>query len=70
MLCCNEIPEIRAPIFRPPFSFPDIPSLEVSIHLLLVEDVGQVAAAAVLSVLHGSHEDTSTALFPVVSMYE
>lgn len=31
-------------------------------HLLLVEDVGQVAATAVLAVLHGSHEDTSAAL--------
>jgi hypothetical protein len=30
-------------------------------HLLLVEDVGQVAATAVLAVLHGSHEDTSAA---------
>ena len=28
----------------------------------LVEDVGQVAATAVLAVVHGSHEDTSTAL--------
>lgn len=32
-------------------------------HLLgLVENVGEVAAAAVLAVVHGSHEDTSTAL--------
>lgn len=31
-------------------------------HLLLVEDVGQVAATTVLAVLHGSHEDTSAAL--------
>lgn len=32
-------------------------------HLLgLVEDVGEVAAAAVLAVVHGSHEDTSAAL--------
>jgi hypothetical protein len=28
----------------------------------LIEDVGQVAAAAVLAVVHGGHEDTSTAL--------
>jgi hypothetical protein len=28
----------------------------------LVEDVGQVAATAVLAVVHGSHEDTGTAL--------
>lgn len=28
----------------------------------LVEDVGKVAAAAVLAVVHGSHEDTGTAL--------
>ena len=28
----------------------------------LVEDVGQVAATAVLTVVHGGHEDTSTAL--------
>lgn len=28
----------------------------------LVEDVGQVAASAVLAVVHGSHEDTGTAL--------
>jgi hypothetical protein len=32
-------------------------------HLLgLVEDVGEVALAAVLTVVHGSHEDTGTAL--------
>ena len=30
--------------------------------LLLVEDVGEVAATAVLAVVHGSHEDTGTAL--------
>ena len=28
----------------------------------LIEDVGQVAATAVLAVVHGSHEDTGTAL--------
>ena len=28
----------------------------------LVEDVGEVAATAVLAVVHGSHEDTGTAL--------
>jgi hypothetical protein len=28
----------------------------------LVENVGEVAASAVLAVVHGSHEDTSTAL--------
>ena len=28
----------------------------------VVEDVGKVAATAVLTVVHGSHEDTSTAL--------
>jgi len=28
----------------------------------LVKDVGQVAATAVLAVVHGSHEDTGTAL--------
>lgn len=28
----------------------------------LVEDVGQVALSAVLAVVHGGHEDTSTAL--------
>lgn len=28
----------------------------------LIEDVGQVALAAVLAVVHGSHEDTGTAL--------
>jgi hypothetical protein len=34
------------------------------VHLLgLVKDVGEVALAAVLTVLHGSHEDTSTALY-------
>jgi hypothetical protein len=33
------------------------------VHLLgLVEDVGEVALAAVLTVVHGSHEDTGTAL--------
>jgi hypothetical protein len=31
-------------------------------HLLLIEDVGQVATTAVLAILHGSHEDTSAAL--------
>jgi len=31
-------------------------------HLVLVEDVGQVAAATVLTILHGGHEDTGTAL--------
>ena len=32
-------------------------------HLLsLVKDVGQVATSTVLAVVHGSHEDTSTAL--------
>jgi len=30
--------------------------------LRLVEDVGQVATSAVLAVVHGGHEDTSTAL--------
>jgi hypothetical protein len=35
----------------------------VSIRLFgLVENVGEMAAAAVLAVVHGSHEDTSTAL--------
>jgi hypothetical protein len=33
----------------------------------LVEDVGQVAATAVLAVVHGSHEDTGTALRKSVS---
>jgi hypothetical protein len=33
----------------------------------LVEDVGQVAATAVLAVVHGSHEDTGTALEKNVS---
>lgn len=28
----------------------------------LVEDVGEVALSAVLTVVHGSHEDTGTAL--------
>jgi hypothetical protein len=39
-------------------------SLSLSFHalhlLLLVEDVGEMAAAAVLAVVHGGHEDTST----------
>lgn len=36
-----------------------------SLHLFrLVEDVGEVALSAVLTVVHGSHEDTSTALSP------
>ena len=30
--------------------------------LLLVENVGKVAPTAVLAVVHGSHEDTGTAL--------
>jgi hypothetical protein len=35
---------------------------EFGCRLLLVEDVGQVAATTVLTVRHGSHEDTGTAL--------
>ena len=35
----------------------------------LVEDVGEVAATAVLAVVHGSHEDTGTALKGDVSNY-
>ena len=36
---------------------------DLSIHLFrLVENVGEVALSAVLTVVHGSHEDTSTAL--------
>lgn len=34
----------------------------VMLHLLLVENVGKVASAAVLAVVHGSHEDTGAAL--------
>jgi len=30
--------------------------------LRVVKDVGEVATAAVLAVVHGSHEDTGTAL--------
>lgn len=30
--------------------------------LWVVKDVGEVATAAVLAVVHGSHEDTGTAL--------
>lgn len=33
----------------------------------LVEDVGEVAATAVLAVVHGSHEDTGTALKNVLA---
>lgn len=33
------------------------------LELLLLEDVGEVAATAVLAVLHGGHEDTGTALW-------
>ena len=29
----------------------------------LVEDIGEVALSAVLAVVHGSHEDTGTALW-------
>jgi hypothetical protein len=40
-------------------------SLSLSVHaldlFLLIEDVGEMAAAAVLAVVHGGHEDTSTA---------
>ena len=36
--------------------------------LLLLKDVGEVALAAVLAVVHGGHEDTSTALLKV-SLY-
>lgn len=37
-------------------------------HLLrLIEDVGKVALSAVLTVMHGSHEDTSTALTIIIS---
>ena len=35
---------------------------ETGRELLLLEDVGEVAATAVLAVLHGGHEDTGTAL--------
>lgn len=35
---------------------------ESPILLGLVEDVGEVALAAVLAVVHGGHEDTSSAL--------
>lgn len=39
------------------------------VHLFgLVENVGKVALAAVLTVLHGSHEDTSTTL-KIISHY-
>lgn len=29
-------------------------------NLFLIENVGQMAAATILSIMHGSHEDTST----------
>ncbi len=35
---------------------------------LSVEDVGKVASAAVLAVVHGSHENTSTALFALSAL--
>ena len=31
----------------------------------LVEDVGKMATSTILSVVHGSHENTSTALFNI-----
>jgi len=44
------------------FSSPRSPTKSLLSRLvLLAKDVGQMAAAAVLAVLHGSHEDTSTA---------
>jgi hypothetical protein len=33
----------------------------------VVEDVGEVAFTAVLTVVHGSHEDTGTALLGVLA---
>jgi hypothetical protein len=42
-----------------PSSYPQQVHLSL---VLVVEDVGQVATAAVLAVVHGGHEDTGTAL--------
>ena len=58
---------LYATAFQRPFLAPNpfrhqSQSCSLGMHLLLVEDVGQVAATAVLAVLHGSHEDTSAAL--------
>ena len=38
-----------------------VPCPEVNL-ILLIEDVGQMAPSTVLSILHGRHEDTGTAL--------
>jgi hypothetical protein len=47
----------------PPCLMPNMPPSYLSISLLgLIEDVSQVAFPAVLSVMHGSHEDTSAAV--------
>jgi hypothetical protein len=40
---------------------PKVESHELNL-LGLVEDVGEMALAAVLAIVHGSHEDTGTAL--------
>lgn len=45
------------PIYHRPFRF-----LRVSLFSGLVEDEGQVAATTVLTILHGSHENTGSAL--------
>ena len=54
----------QRPIFRSTWSSNRNPKSVIPCkkRLLLVKDVGKVAAAAVLAVGHGSHEDTGTAL--------
>jgi hypothetical protein len=55
----------RCPFLTPCNSVP-VPSCPCPLQAIslsaLLEDVGKVAAAAVLAVLHGGHEDTGTAL--------
>ena len=41
-------------------SFPGVTVGSQNEHLVLLENVGQVAATTVLTILHGGHEDTGT----------
>ena len=57
----------RATLTHPSFSMNAVSHIPIIMHPLvrlfgLVKDVGQVATSAVLAIVHGSHEDTSTAL--------
>lgn len=51
------------------FSLKSLLHFEIETRYLFgfVEDVGKVALSAVLTVVHGSHEDTGTTLFQNIS---